>query len=63
MRQALLTCDRCGHREEVPTGKSAEGWRMIMNNLGAVDHDLCPACDEYLMSEIFTHQATTTAVP
>lgn len=55
MRQALLTCDRCGHTEAVPVGKNAEGWRMLMKGQQGtpeamtVGSDLCPDCDKLLM--------------
>lgn len=58
MRQALLTCDRCGIQEAIPNGESAQGWRMIMNNVGTIDKDLCPACDVVIMGMFETPSVT-----
>ncbi len=54
MRQAAITCDRCGHREVVDANSSVQGWRLIMSAEGTVAADLCPACDTALMDGFLT---------
>ena len=50
MRQALLTCDRCGTQEAVPIGGAAEGWRLLVGDASTVAGDLCPSCNELVLA-------------
>lgn len=61
MRQALLTCDKCGHQEAVTSGDSARGWRMVMTGEGTIAADLCPDCDAELLAPIVDRVAEEAA--
>ena len=49
MRQALLTCDRCGIEERIDANSAAQGWRMVMSEVGTIAADLCPDCNAKLV--------------